>query len=470
MNASLNKLTLSCLLIAAALAMTACGKKQEISAVEDGHDPRFYAKIAREVVATFEAKYRTSYKSLEEVAKLTEDDKKAFQTYEVREVLAYLFGPLTTRELGGPKRDETVTVLWDKAELNKEGQVEITYTYSGTWILTKELPTVFELPLPYETETVYSPEWKRCTDSEPEHQTSSFYWYFWDPTRRGCDHVQGKQYQTIQVSTGVETKMTKETFPEYKELIRSAGKDNNLQMTFAFGYATDKAEPNPQKDSDVGMREYQKFLKVVRDLKRELKLKETPILQSEYKGAVRPEAQVGVRFNGTKDGVAVTINVVAAAEIDQMELFAKSFAHDHDGFFGWFGHSRVGSGFDADNFGRMVKRSPDYYSITKQHQMIYWAGCNSYSYYSLPFFKFKAGLDPVNDPLGTKALDILGNGLPSLFIFNAYNAEVALTAVLNWKEPTSYQKIVDTLENYASRWGQVVLVNILGDEDNSPQK
>ena len=46
----------------------------------------------------------------------------------------------------------------------------------------------------------------------------------------------------------------------------------------------------------------------------------------------------------------IVINVVAAAGIDQMELFARSFAHDHDGFFGWFGHSRVGSGFDAERF------------------------------------------------------------------------------------------------------------------------
>ena len=167
-----------------------------------------------------------------------------------------------------------------------------------------------------------------------------------------------------------------------------------------------------------------------------------------------------------KDGVRYTINIVAAAGIDQMEIFAKSFAHDHDGVFGWFGHSRVGSGFDANNFGQMVKNNPSYYSISRQYQLIYWGGCNSYSYYSLPFFKFKAQLDPQNDPNGTKKLDILGNGLPSLFAFNAFNADVTLKAVMNWENRTSYQDIVNTLENNASSYGSTVLVNILGDEDN----
>ena len=262
------------------------------------------------------------------------------------------------------------------------------------------------------------------------------------------------------------TVMQAKTYPEYQELLKSDGKANNLQMTFAFGYVEDAQTPNPFTDSDPGTNEFQKFIQTVRTLATQLKLAETPILEKEYKGAVRPQQQIGSRFTGKKNGVAITINVVAAADIDQMELFAKSFAHNHDGFFGWFGHSRVGSGFDANNFGNMVASDPSFYSISPNYQIIYWAGCNSYSYYSLPFFKFKADLNPSRDPNGTKALDILNNGLPSLFAFNAFNAETALNIMINWEKKTSYQTWVDTIEAKAASWGSKVLVNILGDEDN----
>ena len=47
-----------------------------------------------------------------------------------------------------------------------------------------------------------------------------------------------------------------------------------------------------------------------------------------------------------------------------------------------------GYGFDANYFRSLMKGKPDYYSITSEYQLIYWGGCNSYSYYALPFFNF----------------------------------------------------------------------------------
>lgn len=457
-----------------AFLTTGCGQKAQnqtqgsISTLEQ-NTPQFYSSIGKEVVAKFKAQFRTRY-TQEEFAKITTFDKRSIEQYEIPSTYAFLFGPLTERSMGGSKRDQKITVNWSSAKTGDDGLIEVTYSYKGTWLIEKETETSFELPLPYNTYVVMTDKWKNCTDSAPDHQTESFFWYFWDPTRYGCDHQLGKQYQNITVKISDETTPTYETYPEYQKLLQSAGIKNNLQMTFAFGYVEDVANPNPEKDMDFGMGQFQTFLRSVRSMKTELKLKETPILEREYQNDTqsvpRPDQKIGVRFIGKKDGVTITINVVAAADVDQMVLFAKSFAHDHDGFFGWFGHSRVGSGFDANNFGSMVRRDASYYSISPNYQMIYWAGCNSYSYYSLPFFSFKSALNPTDDPNGTKNLDILGNGLPSLFAFNAYNAKVTLDAMVNWQNPTSYQKIVDQLENHAAQWGTKVLVNILGDEDN----
>lgn len=446
------------------LLLSACSPTNNNNSIApSSSSSEFYSKASREAQVSFTAVYETRYRTVGEFKVIADYEKRNIQRNEIGSTLAFLFGPLTNREMGGPKRVQTVNVDWNSAQMGPNGFVQVPYIYNGTWLIENSISDQFQVPLALNDRTVMTPKWLNCTDSEPEHQTESFYWYFWDPNRPGCDHQLNKQYQMIDVTVTEPTQMQKQTFPEYKQLIQSAGIKNNLQMTFAFGYVEDASQPNPYSDRDPGMREFQKFIKTVRTLK----YTETPILEKEYQGAQRADQQIGSRFIGEKNGVKITINVVAAADIDQMELFAKSFAHDHDGFFGWFGHSRVGSGFDANNFKYMVDSNPKFYQIIPNYQLIYWAGCNSYSYYSTPFFKFKADINPQNDPYGTKGLDILGNGLPSLFAFNAFNATEALKAMINWEKPTSYQTLVDTIEDHATQYGTKVLVNILGDEDNN---
>lgn len=448
--------------------LSGCSQSSQ-NQISETHSPikaDFYSQAAHEAQVSFVAAYETRYKSVAEFKNIPDYEKRNIERNEIGTTITYLFGPLTNREMGGPKRIQTITVDWSSAYLGDNGFVRINYLYKGLWIISNTLADTFEIPVPYNDRVVFTKNWLNCTDSSPEHQTQSFYWYFWDPSRTGCDQ-NSSQYQNVTVQVGEKTINQAQTFPEYTKLIQSAGLKNNLQMTFAFGYVEDASTPNPYTDNDYGMYEFQRFIKSVRKLGKQLNLTETAILEKEYNGSVRGDQQIGSRFSGVKDGVKLTINVVAAADIDQMELFAKSFAHDHDGFFGWFGHSRVGSGFDAQNFKYMVESNPNFYSIIPNYQIIYWGGCNSYSYYTTPFFKFKSDINPKADPTGTKGLDILANGLPSLFSFNAYNATVALNALLNWSQPTSYQNIVDTLENHASRNGTKVLVNILGDEDNS---
>jgi hypothetical protein len=198
-----------------------------------------------------------------------------------------------------------------------------------------------------------------------------------------------------------------------------------------------------------------------------LDFQETPVLQAEYIDAIWPDKQIGSRFTGIRNGKRFEIKVVTNAGIDQMQLFAQSYAHDHDAFFAWLGHSRVGSEYDAKNFASMLLRHPDYYSISKQYQIIYWAGCTSYSYYTNLFFKQKAALDPENDPHGTKALDIVSNGFSSPFSLYQENAMTWLGSLINWEMQASYQKIIGELEQGFSKIRRTVMVNVLGDEDNS---
>jgi hypothetical protein len=414
----------------------------------------FYSTAGREHAVSFQSVYRSETLGLNDIKTMTSESKKSVITYEILPVMDFLFGPLVNRELGSPQRATEVLVDWDKAQL-VNGKVELPYTYKGLWIVAEKVSILgkLSLPVPLNKQVVFTPKWKSCTDSARDHQTPGFYWYFWDPTRWGCDQTDGVEYRTVEVQMGAMTQQTAKTFPEYQRMIING----EQKMTFAFGYVTDPAVFSPETDIDEGARQYQAFVTSFRGSYGHL-LTDSPILQKEYQGSYQPELVIGHRFTGIVNGNNVTVNIMMAAGVDQMDLFAKSFAHDHDSFFGWFGHSRVGSGFDAERFGQMVRSQPNYFSITSNYQVIYWAGCNSYSYYTVPFFEFKGG---------TKNLDIIANGLPSYFSLNAINAQITADAFLNWpNRRTSYQSMVKTLETRAKQFGALVLVVALGDEDN----
>lgn len=422
----------------------------------------FFSEAGREYPVEFSHVYRVNENDLQGVK--TQEHRERFIRSRISPTLDFIFGPLVYRSLGGPQRGRQIEVDWEQARPAGDGMMDVPYRYRGTWILHRLAASqgVLEVPVPLNKESLYTLNWKACTDRDPEHQTASFFWYFWDPSRYGCDHVLGRHYAMVPAQLGTPTLNQKRSLPEYARLIE----DGELQMTLAFGYVADALEPKPDADTNSGASEYRKYLQLFR-ARWGSSFKETPIQRGDYSGAAGSSVVIGRRFEGNLNGLPVTVKVVMAAGVDQMELFAKSFAHDHDDFFGWYGHSRVGSGFDAERFGYMLRLNPDFYSISEKYQIVHWGGCNSYSYYTLPFFDFKAQVDGViDDPYGTRNLDIIANGLPSYFSFNANAAMIVTKALLNWPEKTTYQTIVRDIERLAQTSGARVLAVVLGDEDN----
>lgn len=467
---SVYQLLLSILFVLAVIAIGSADSRAEAIAPwsRTGAHPEFYSQRGREHLVSFTAVHRDDSMTLAQVQSMSPSDRDSYRQYKVElKSLPYLFGPLTHRSIAAPQKTWTVTIQWDQVKATANGGVEIPFTYNGKWLIEKrfESQTSFSIPFVYNEEGLFTPDWKKCSDSAPDHQTMDFFWYFWDPARSGCDHQLNVQFQTINVAIGAETPNLALTYPEYSRMLRADGDHQAIHTTLGFGYFEDPADPNPETDSDPGMDGYRQTLQTVRSQWHGI-LTETPILQGEYRNAPAPQKVIGHRFTGQINGLTTTVAVVVAAGIDQMEVFAKSFAHDHDGYFAWLGHSRVGSGFDADRFGQMLIQDPAYFSITQDYQLIYWGGCNSYSYYTLPFFDYKAKASGGADPLGTKNLDILGNGFPSYFSLNSFNSVTTLKHVLDWTHPASYQTIVGELEAQASRSGADVMVTILGDEDN----
>lgn len=443
------------------LGLTGCSNKTQTGSVQlQGSEDALYSLDGREHQVEFQAVYRSSYKDISDI-------RADYLIYEMKQTAQFLFGPLTQRSLGGIQKGEDIQVLAKQAYI-KNGRVMVPYIYKAIWLIREDVAAQgsLQIPLPYAIEDLRTPEWQNCTDSHEGHNTWSFFWYYWDPERYGCDHQVDNQYQMINVKLGSETPQTQVSYPEYGRLIRDENGVPTLAMTFAFGYVEENSSPDPFQDSDYGMIRFQEFHRNVKKQLLSLGFKENFISQEEItQGA--GSTPIGSQFVGVKDGVTIRVSVVAAAGVDQMDIFAYSYAKKHEGFFGWFGHSRVGSGFDAARFAYKLRSNPSEFSLTSDYQLIYWAGCNSYSYYTLPFFELKAKMNPDRDPNGTQNLDLISNALPSLFSFNDYNASVLFQSLMKWKTPTSYQEIVNAIENHAKSSGYKVMVNVLGDEDNS---
>lgn len=434
---------------------TACSEDTQVQTIKSGSHSEFYSTESEEIEVNFQASYKMNASNMEDVI----DNKDYLERYTLPEVVKFLFGPLTLRELGGMQKNSLIQIDTKSITISK-GEASLNYNYSGKWLVHSSLLNnkTLQLPLPYNIDALRTKNWSKCSDNSPGHQDWSFFWYFWDPTRYGCDHQLNKEYQNIQVEFKAKTAQTLKSFPEYNRMIQNKQNQKVLTMTFAFGYVEDSLTPDPYKDTDAGMYEFQKFNKRLKQLLKLYKVEQSPIMGSEYSDdANTAKIKLGTLYSFSSNEITFKIRVVAAANVDQMELFAKSFSIDHEAFFGWFGHSRVGSGFDADNFNQMLMYQPNKYTLTNEYQLIYWAGCNSYSYYTLPFFKLKGG---------SKNLDIISNGLPSFFSFNSTNAEILADALIHFDQPQSYQDIVTKIENNADQNSTNVLVNVLGDEDN----
>ncbi len=469
----INNKYLSLALVSFLLIQTGCNRNsvQEINSAEDikqnSSDTAFYASKGTELTASYTAYYRTTYQDLATYQALSAKQKKA--ATPVSKVMSYLYGPLTYRILGGPSKKEGSEILWDQARMGSTGFIEVPYKYAGKWLIKNPLPQNLVLPVPYNLSGLKTNSWLKCTDEAPSHQSEGLLWYFWDPSRPGCDHAQGQQYQMVDITFGESTAQRTDTFPEYQSLLKTDGKDNNYQMTFAFGYVEKLDDPNPDKDNDASARAYRNLATAVRRATADYRFTETPIYEKEYLGAKRPDKKIGTRIQGIKDGVQITINIVMAIDIDQIEIFAKSFAHDHDGFFAWFGHSRVGEGFAVSQLKKIMKANPEFYKLTPNYQIIYWGGCNSYSYFTTPFFNLKAEINPINDPNGTKGLDIISNGLPAIAQLSDANAKTIFAALFNWQDHLSYQQIIDRIQKNSEGFlrKETSLINVLGDEDNN---
>lgn len=424
--------------------------------------PYFYSKTGREHLVSFRAYYRTPLTTISELTNLDDTEKRRIKQNLLLPGFKYLFGALAWKDIGSPLETLEVAVDWQSAKLI-DGRVEVPYVYRGKWILHKNYSDerYFSIPVIKNQDLVFSKNWRNCSSPLTGYQAPALFWYFWSPYRYKCDHKRGQHYEIVSVKIGAGTFNQQQTFPEYDRIIE----DRKVTMTFAFGYAQTVAYADPEIDSDAGAAEYRKFIRLL-DSRLNDGVQREIIKSAGYQSTPNKDKVIGVSYTLQKEAITYQIKVVVNAGIDQMHLFAQSFAHDQDDFFGWFGHSNLGSGFDARSFEEIVQNAPHHFQISTKYQLLYWSGCNTYSYYTKPFHALKAAASGGTDKDGTKTLDIIAHGLSAYFNTNADQAYTVFKAIFEHEKRTSYQTLIDQLEQNMAMNGKPLLAVVLGDEDN----
>lgn len=159
-----------------------------------------------ENIIVFDHIFESDFTDLKQISDLSNEERNSYVADTIEPLMRFLIGPGSYRSVGSPRGNDSIHVYWEKAYFDGK-QIALPFHYIGTWILAMGIADRghISLPVPRSYRSLFTKNWKHCTDSAPEHATESLFWYFWDPSRPDCDHVAGVQYENVDMKIGVVT-------------------------------------------------------------------------------------------------------------------------------------------------------------------------------------------------------------------------------------------------------------------------
>lgn len=433
--------------------------------------------------------------------KPTRDEVKA----KIEDQLTHLFGTMATTERGSSNKKYPKAVPLGKHSIRlstsenyatlKDGTQDVwqsKYGYKGI-IAVDEMKDdgSFTVVLPYNPDTIYdasivetdSQVGYPCTD---EHYNSQGdFWYFWNPYQRGCklkeggstiEASEGKDYAVIPAKLGRKAN-TVETYPEYDRLA-----DENGEITIDILMGMDDTEMNPDpfstRNVDVNA---ENFKKVASTLEKSPSLKFTAQeawTPAETQAYLEKLSGGKVSFEGENmPYVKEFVKENKLAKIRVRLVFGPSGINEANKPFHYFyqnalqnssimiydGHSGLGGHLDLlgiEAVRTQVDGVPFKIHFNKsRYQIFYFNSCSSYTYYNSQYFARKKS---TSDKLGTANLEIVTNGLATLFDIMGTANLTLIRAVNSWskgEKSFSYQELAKEMDSQN-------LLGINGDEDN----
>ncbi|MEK2644228.1 hypothetical protein [Bdellovibrio sp. BCCA] len=301
-----------------------------------------------------------------------------------------------TPGVGAPRLPLSYDILKNK---KRAGVRTIAYKTSGVLLLNKKVAQdllaqgTWQITLPSDLDNFYD---EKCTD---EHYNSfGDFWYFYDPFRFGCEQLREAPLASPVVVKISALKQMDDADAQLDKVRGDNGNGDLFQITTINGFSEDAT--NPGDDGRLSFEEVNQWL-------REAGFTETVI--AKFKNRPVHQFDKAVR---KKDGTTVQIRVTRLlAETGVMSknvTFAKFFkeAVKQSDVIIYAGHSGLGGNLDI---GSLEEKAGPLEFNNRKHQIFFFDGCSSYSYYLSMFEAQKS----------KGKIDILTNGLSSYFAYEA---------------------------------------------------
>ncbi len=421
--------------------------------------PAFFSKRATEATLTFSHRVR--------MISPRKPNKSAAEE-QVQSQLTHLFGPMERAEYAGvPKEDHTIKITKIEKSADAADSFDIQYDYEGTIVVEKGPRSKIDLTLPINPTTIYQEAMvgrhNPCTDDH--YQSEGDFWYFWGPAPAypDCRLKENVHYEIVKGDIDRLKPQSRKTYPEYERLFDNGA----LEMHIFFGLDDPKHGHNPNKSADVNAETYKETRKEL------LKMGFTVRKWS-------PE-EVAKVLTTTSEGPAPFVEEAEKTYADKnltiriRLFFGEIGINENSRPFHYFfrdalknasimiydGHSGLGGHLDLS----AIQKSIGFrIAMPKnRYQIYYFNSCTSYTYYNTLYFQKKRGRNKVDDPRGTKNLDILANGLSTSFDVLANGNMTIIKAIDKWSEHgkrTSYQEMATAIDSDN-------LFTVNGDEDNA---
>ncbi|MFN8945904.1 MAG: hypothetical protein ACK5WZ_14910 [Pseudobdellovibrionaceae bacterium] len=418
----------------------------------------FYSNTGLEVKVSYEADYLMSGPKPSE----------ADVIWELRQSAYYMSGPLQFNSpKAGPKFDHSVRII---SIVQGQNSWVAKYQFTGTFIVENKNTQNLKLYVPRSIRQIYKQSLVPAAltkagqnpciqDSFEDHMNETYFWYFWNPNKKGCPLKAGIHYDIITPKIEVLNAMTVESYPEYSRLPNSNG---DLEMLLVFGADKDALgmkAPESNNDHNAG-----NFRNVLKNLKKQGFVNRRWTADDfqffcKTNSTTTQTIEELTRMDGNRQ---ITIRMLWGTSSVGKQSYPFHCLLNHAvanaSVVIYNGHSGLG----ASVFLQQLKQDVNlpFYMNTNQYQIFAFNGCSSYGYYNLDFFQEKK---TASDPQGTKNLDVITNGIAGNFYDLGKMTMSVVDSVLDWSsegERTSYQEIIRRMKT-------PYMTAVNGDEDNS---
>jgi hypothetical protein len=411
---------------------------------------RFYSPTAQEMVLAFNftVELATTVKP-RDTEILTAIDKQ----------VSFLFGAFSSQyRTGVPKAEHEIKVL---KVYNHQNQWRADYTYKGIVLLSQGPNThSFYLPLnPYTvwTKATTSP-YNRYACGDAHYPYEKYFWYFFNPKGYGCPLVEGQDIFLVQGVLAPQPN-TQQTSPEYDRLF------SNGELTFHVLFGMDNAslDWNPNSSQDISAHNYRQLKQVLTKWGYQSKVWTAAEITTFFGRLYGPAPSVEEFAKRTPKGIVRYRFFFGASTIPDGYAFHQflSYSMMNSSVMVYAGHSGLGEYLNLDLItGAAMGNKPlKIAANTQRYQIYFFNSCSSYPYYNSQYFKLKK---TAQDPRGTRNLDIIANGLSTLFSAITPSTLSLMHAVELYAgngTKTTYQDIIN-------KGNSDNLISIIGDEDN----